>query len=64
MVELNKSPHGRLGNFIFGLATLLEGIIRVLSLGFLHGNHRFTPLAVARELARKRIQNMKKINHG
>lgn len=64
MVKFNKSPNGMIGNFIFGLATLLEGIIRVLSLGFLHGDHRFTPLSVARELARKHIQDMKKANHG
>ena len=60
MIERNRSPHGRWGNFVFGLATLLEGLIRTLSLGYLHGSHRFTPLGVSRELARRHFSKLKR----
>ncbi len=63
MIERNRSPYGPWGNFLFGLATLLEGIIRVFSLGFFHGNHKFTPLGVAREQARKSFKKFKDVHH-
>lgn len=56
MIQRNRAPYGRWGNFLFGLATLLEGLIRVLSLGYCHGNHRWTPLNVSRELTRKHFK--------
>jgi hypothetical protein len=36
MIERNRNPIGRLGNIVFGLATLADGLIRVISLGYLH----------------------------
>ena len=36
MIERNLHPTGRLGNMLFGLAEITDGIVRVLSLGFLH----------------------------
>lgn len=53
MIERNRAPYGAWGNFLFGLATLLEGLVRVMTLGVMHGNHRFTPLAVSRVLTRR-----------
>jgi len=59
LVELNKAPYGKLGNFLFGLSTLVEGLVRVLSFGFLHGNHKFTPLSVSRLLTKRHFEKMK-----
>lgn len=36
MIERNKHPAGRLSNMVFGSAAICDGLIRVLSLGFLH----------------------------
>jgi hypothetical protein len=60
VIERNRSPYGHWGNFLFGLATLLEGLIRVLSLGYVHGNHRFTPLQVSKRLTLKHFQKLKR----
>lgn len=59
MIRRNRAPYGHWGNFLFGLATLLEGLVRVLSLGYAHGSHRWTPLNVARDLTRKHFQRTK-----
>lgn len=36
MIERNRNPTGRLNNIAFGLATIADGLIRVISLGWLH----------------------------
>lgn len=35
-IERNRNPTGRIANVVFGLATLGDGLVRVLSFGFLH----------------------------
>lgn len=37
-IERNKHPSGRLGNITFGLAAILDGLVRAGSLGFFHTN--------------------------
>lgn len=59
MIERNRSPYGPRGNFLFGLATLVEGLIRVCSLGYYHGNHKYTPLAVSRDLTKKHFKKLR-----
>ena len=59
MIQRDLNPAGRLWNLIFGLAQIADGIIRVVSLGFLHT--RFC-LTVSREQSRRAIQNLKKGN--
>lgn len=36
MIERNKHPAGRLGCILFGFACLADGLVRILSFGFLH----------------------------
>lgn len=36
MIERNRHPAGRCGNALFGLAEIIDGLIRVISLGHLH----------------------------
>jgi hypothetical protein len=36
MIERNKHHAGRIGNILFGVASILDGLVRVLSFGFLH----------------------------
>jgi hypothetical protein len=52
MIQVNKHPTGRLSNIGFGFMQLGDGIIRILSLGFLHS--QFT-LEYARRQAKRRI---------
>lgn len=52
MIERNLHPDGRLRNMLFGVAQIGDGLVRVLSLGFLHST--FT-LNLARNSARRRI---------
>ena len=35
-IQRNKHPSGRLGNMAFGVYSIVDGLVRVLSLGFLH----------------------------
>ena len=37
-IERNKNPAGRLNNIAFGLCCIGDGLVRVLSLGFLHSS--------------------------
>ncbi len=57
MIEINKHPSGRLSNIGFGFCSIGDGLIRVLSFGFLHS--RFT-LEYARRQAKKNLERMKK----
>lgn len=50
MIERNKHPAGRLGNMLFGVATLCDGLVRLMSLGFLHTT---LPLAVSRRQVKR-----------
>jgi hypothetical protein len=36
LVERNLNPSGRLSNVVFGLCVIFDGLVRVLSLGYLH----------------------------
>ena len=36
MIERNLNAAGRRANVLFGVAELVDGLVRVLSLGFLH----------------------------
>ena len=56
MIERNRHPTGRLGNMAFGAANLIDGAVRVLSLGFLHTR---LPLNVSRLQARASIRRLK-----
>lgn len=48
-IERNKHPAGRLWNILFGLASLVDGLVRALSLGFCH---TVLPITVARYQAK------------
>lgn len=36
MIERNKNPVGRIGNMLFGICAVGDGLVRILSLGRLH----------------------------
>jgi len=36
LIERNLNPTGRISNMLFGLAAIGDGLVRTLSLGFLH----------------------------
>lgn len=36
MIEINKNAAGRFANILFGVASFIDGIVRIGSLGFLH----------------------------
>ncbi len=59
MIQRNRAPYGAKGNFLFGLATLLDGLIRTLTLGFYHSNHSFTPLEVSKKLTKTHFAKLK-----
>ena len=56
-IQRNLHPSGRLNNIHFGICQVADGLVRVLSCGFLHST--FT-LDQAREVARKRLIALKK----
>ena len=56
-IERNLNPVGRMNNISFGLCQLIDGLVRVLSLGFLHTN---LPLIHARETASKHFAQLKR----
>lgn len=55
MIERNRNPADRISNVVFGLAAISDGLVRVLSFGFLHS--RFT-LTVARNQARRAVDRI------
>ena len=57
MIERNFHPIGRVGNVVFGLAQVGDGLVRILSLGFLHT--RFA-LNVSRRHARICIERSRR----
>lgn len=57
MIERNRHPAGRSGNVLFGLAQIGDGLVRVLSFGFLHST---LALTVSRQQAKSMIQRAKR----
>lgn len=57
MIQRNLHPAGRIHCIVFGLAQVLDGVVRIASGGFFHTT---APLAVTREQARRHIQNLKR----
>ena len=57
MIQRNRNAAGRWGNMVFGLAQLADGVVRVLSLGFLHTR---LPVNVSRWQALRSFQLAKK----
>lgn len=57
MIERNRNPAGCVFMIIFAIAELVDGAIRLLSLGFLHTT---LPLDVSRTAARVAIFKMKR----
>ncbi len=55
-IQRNRHPSGRTNNIHFGVCQVADGLVRILSGGFLHST--FT-LDQAREVARKNIQRLK-----
>ena len=56
-IERNRHPAGRASNMVFGLCTIGDGLVRVLSGGFLHTT---LTLDWARNQAKASILRMKK----
>jgi len=56
MIHLNKHPAGKAFNVLFGLASVLDGLSRVVSLGFLFSSF---PLAVTRVQSQYLLNKMK-----
>ena len=57
-IERNLHPAGRVSNIKFGLAQVADGIVRVLSLGYLHTS---IPVTVSRNQARRMIAKLKEL---
>lgn len=56
MIERNRNQSGRRWNIVFGVACLIDGLVRVGSLGYLHSN---LPLAVSRLQTKAMFRKMK-----
>lgn len=56
MIERNKHVDGRILNIVFGLCAIADGLIRVLSMGFLHTT---LTLDYARNQVKRRFEKMK-----
>ncbi|MGY2488264.1 hypothetical protein [Cupriavidus sp. CP313] len=56
MIERNRHAAGRISNMAFGAATVIDGFVRVLSLGYLHTR---LPLNVAKWQTRAVIRRLK-----
>lgn len=56
MIERNLNAAGRRANVLFGVAELLDGLVRVFSLGFLHTR---LCLIVTRWQVRRAFQNQR-----
>jgi len=55
-IEVNKHPAGRVSNILFGLASFLDGIVRVISFGFLHTR---LPLEISKWQVRRHSKKLK-----
>ena len=56
MIECNLNAAGRRANVLFGVAELVDGLVRVLSLGLLHTR---LCLIVTRWQVRRAFQNLR-----
>lgn len=61
MIELNRNPAGKMSNIIFGLGEVVDGLIRVASLGFLHTT---ITVSISRWQAKSHINRLKNRRHG
>lgn len=61
MIERNRNPTGRMANIAFGLATILDGLVRVVSLGFLHTD---LPLTLASWQTKRYFRKVKAARMG
>lgn len=57
-IYINKHPAGRISNMHFGVCAILDGLVRVLSFGFLHSTFC---LDQSRNAAKKAIEKAKKL---
>lgn len=53
LIELNRNPSGRISNIVFGLASVIDGFIRIISFGYLHTR---LPITVSKYQAKYSIQ--------
>lgn len=53
---VNKNPAGKFSNILMGLAEIVDGLVRILSLGYLATT---LPLDVSRYMVLKNITKMK-----
>ncbi len=53
---INKNPSGKFTNILMGLAEIVDGLIRIISLGYLATT---LPLDVSRYMVLKNIAKMK-----
>lgn len=56
MIQLNKNVTGRMSNIVFGLAALIDGLVRVFSLGFLHTT---LPISTSRKQTKAYFEKLK-----
>ena len=56
MIHRNKHPAGRISNMIFGLCSIGDGLVRVLSFGFCHAT---LSLDWSRYQVKVQIKNLK-----
>lgn len=57
MLERNRHPSGKISNILFGFAAIADGLVRVISFGFLHT--RFT-LELSKWQVKRLLQSRKK----
>jgi hypothetical protein len=57
-IRVNKNRSGQLSNFIFGICCVLDGLVRIFTLGYLFSSFQ---LDYSREQARIACKNMKKL---
>ena len=57
MIERNRHPTGRLSNVLFGLCQTADGLVRIVSLGYLHTR---LPLEYTKRQTKNLIAKLKK----
>ena len=57
-IQINKHPMGRINNMHFGICCIIDGLVRVLSFGFLHSTFA---LDQTRNASKKQIEKFKKL---
>ena len=59
MIQKSRHPKGKLFNFVNGLYTILDGLIKVLSIGYLKSD--FSYRHIRKHLIKKRIERQKTV---